>query len=618
MRSVKLAAGVGVVGWLAAGAVGATPTEPETLMNELQSASSCVMCHAFANPQELAGEPLVTAAAWQGGMMGNSARDPVFWAGVAIAQQDVPGGTTDCVRCHAPRAFLAGRGEAVAMDELVADDLSGVDCELCHRLLDDGVTPPGNARYVIDDVPAADGDIRKRGPWDYDDGLVPMHAWAPDPYMGDSRTCGTCHDVTTPSMRVDAGGQSMGILFGEQRTYSEWNNSGFAVADDPGFRSCQDCHMPKVDDVPGCAEFLSMETYHATGGRRHDLGGANRKMVEILKGVYGDAGDGTFEDVFFDIALESIDRTLADAATLTVTAPRAVDLTEGIAAIDVRVTNDSGHKLPTGYSEGRVMWLEVVGSYEGTVVYSSGRWLDGALEGDPQQRTYEAIAVEHASDERFHLLRNNRWVVDSRIPPAGMIADVETDPVGDRYTLGGDGKWPYWDDVSYAFPPAEVVDVTPEDDAMELSVRLLYVVNTPEYIEFLADANTINAAGQTVVDLFAEAGENAPLVLEEWSAMVPLTGLMPAQGTTTSGGESSGTSSGGVATSGGEVPTSSGEVPTSGGDVPTGGGSSGAGGSSESGTTDGSSGEGGCGCRTDGVTTWWLVGVVPLLRRRRR
>lgn len=595
---------------LAAGTARAAPTEPGELVNEMQTASSCVKCHAFANAPEQADDPFVSPVVWRGSIMGGSARDPVFWAGVAVAHQDAPGETTDCVRCHAPRAFVAGREAAIAMDELDPDDLSGVDCELCHRMLDDGVTPPGNARYTIDDVVGPDLDIPKRGPWEYGPGLVPMHGWAYDPYVGDSRMCGTCHDVTTPAMRVDADGNPLGVPFGEQRTYSEWKNSDFAAPGE-GFQSCQDCHMPAVADVAGCAEFNAMGETHPTGGRRHDLAGANRRMVELLKQLYGDAGEMEITDTVYDLALASIDRTLAEAATLEVVAPATVDLAAGIDAWTVTVTNETGHKLPSGYSEGRVMWLEVLGRVGEEVVYSSGRWIDGqGLEGDPQQRTYEALAVEHGSGVKFHLLRNNTWTVDSRIPPRGLKQDLETDPVGDRYALLPDQTWPHFDTVSYAFPPAQVVDPTPDDpaeDTMTLSVRLLYLINTPEYLQFLADENQTNDAGATALALYEGLGPAAPVVLAEWSQAVTVSGLLGPDDTS-SGGSSEG-DDGGPPTTGG----SSGPLPGT-----TGGGEGGSASGSESAGTGGGDEGGGCGCRGAAATPWWAAGLLLVGRRRRR
>jgi hypothetical protein len=604
------AATAGLVLWAAT--AGAAPTQPGQLTNAMQAADECNKCHAFANQGEQAAEPFVTPVAWQATMMGLAARDPVFWAGVAVAHQDEPGATAECVRCHAPRAYVGGREAAIGIDELQPDDLSGVDCELCHRLIEEVDTPAGDARYAIDDVLGGDGDVPKRGPWDYQVGEKPKHGFAEDPYMGSSRLCGTCHDVSTPRTRVDAGGNSLGVPFGEQRTYSEWLGSEFAAAG-PGFKSCQDCHMPAVADVAGCAELAAQGEVHATGGRRHDLSGANRRMVELLKQVYGDAGEKAIGDVFFDLALASIDRTLADAATLEVSGPAEVDLGVGLTGLAVKVTNNTGHKLPTGYSEGRVMWLEVTGRYGEQVVYSSGRWLEGqGLEDDGQLRSYEARAVEQASQVAFHLLRNDTWVVDSRIPPKGLKKNLETDPVGDRYALLPDQTWPNYDEVSYGFPAAMVVDATPDDagdDVMTLSVRLLYVVNTPEYVQFLVDENQTNEAGQTVADLFAGLGPVVPLELAAWSQMVPLRGLLVPSPESSSG--ESGSS--GVAPTTGEAGSSS----SSGAATSTSGGEASA---ASEGAGSGQSGDGGggCGCRTSGPLGG-LGGLALLgLRRRRR
>ena len=54
-------------------------------------------------------------------------------------------------------------------------------------------------------------------------------------------------------------------------------------------------------------------------------------------------------------------------------------------------------------------------------MYSSGAWdqAAGTIENDAQVRRYEAIGEDYADGTTFHLLRNNHWVVDSRIPALG-------------------------------------------------------------------------------------------------------------------------------------------------------------------------------------------------------
>ena len=276
----------------------ATPTQPGELVNDLFQAQQCAFCHGYNNAAaDLDDPPYSPFNTWQGTMMANAARDPVFWAGVAVAEVDDPEETEACVRCHSPRAFLDGNGGAVSLSELTSAEQDGVECEFCHRVIEDVGVEPGNAQYTISDELGPGGiNVPRRGPWDFTDGVPePPHDWVFDEYIGESRFCGTCHDVTTPAERVDDDGVGLGRSFNEQRTYSEWLGSAYAQPGDD-FASCQDCHMTAVPDKPGCSDHLNQYT-HATGGNRHDFNGANRFMLELLRNEYGDAGQGEVPSV---------------------------------------------------------------------------------------------------------------------------------------------------------------------------------------------------------------------------------------------------------------------------------------------------------------------------------
>ncbi|MCH9685263.1 MAG: hypothetical protein K0V04_27755 [Deltaproteobacteria bacterium] len=604
-------AGLGLLAALTSTSAHAVPTEPETLVNPLVETVACELCHGYSNPvADMDDPPYSPFQTWQGSLMANSARDPVFWAGVAVADADAPGETELCVRCHAPRAFLDGHGDVTAVDQLTLDEQSGVECELCHRAVEDIAVPPGNAMYTIDDVLEPGGtNVPRRGPWDYTDGVPePPHDWMFDSYIGTSRMCGTCHDVTTEAERVDDDGVGLGVPFNEQRTYTEWLRSDFAMPG-AGFSSCQDCHMPAIPDMPGCQAHVNQFT-HATGGRSHDLVGANRFMVELLQAEYGSAGANQVADFFFDNTLAAMDAFVTSAATLEVVGPAEVDLEQGLPGIAVTVTNNTGHKLPTGYSEGRVMWIEVLADYAGQRVYSSGAWdqASGQIEQDAQLRTYEGIAERYADGLNFHLLFNDHWVVDSRIPPLGLTPDLETDPVGDRYALLPNGTWPNFDQHSYDFgPDMMVTDATPgdtTDDELVVTVRLQYVINTTEYVEFLA--NNAGPAGSHVDTLFDLAGGAPPVTLAEQTLTIPIIGF-GAVSSTDSGGAPTTTDSG-VADS---TATTAGVTSLPGGTA-----------SDASGSTTGPGqlpGDEGCSCRTTGgAPAWWGLGLVLLWGRRRR
>lgn len=531
-RTLCLLSGLGL--GLAAPRAIASPTEPGALNVPLQAMDDCAMCHVFPNAPHMEGEARYDPMSYLPSLMANAARDPVFWGGVAIAAQDEPGGTEQCVRCHAPRAFLDGLGHATELDELPVAYQQGIDCALCHRMEDDGATPPGNAQYVVHDAPGTV--VPFFGPWNYEGAeLVPPHETASSDLLASSRLCGTCHDVSTERERVDPSGASLGTAFNEQRTYSEWLRSDYAQVGE-NFASCQDCHMPAVEDVAGCALFSEQGLRHEQGGRRHEMLGANRFMLTLLRDLYSSGIGGPVPDEMFAQALERTDEFLAGAATLEVDFPDAIDLQAGV-DLGVQVTNNTGHKLPSGYSEGRVMWLEVRVEHAGIVLMSSGRWdpsnasYPDGIEDDTQIRRYEGVAEDADDGTRLHLLRNNRWVVDNRIPPKGLQGHIDTDPVGERYSPLPDGSWPNQDEVEYSFEPFDVADPSEgEQGEATIRVRLLYLINTPSYIEFLGATNTTNASGERVGALFAERGGADPVLLAEFSKSVPVAGFVEMNG----------------------------------------------------------------------------------------
>ena len=122
----------------------------------LEPVTSCSTCHGGYDKQH---EPL---RAWQGSMMAHAARDPLFWAALAVAEQDfvanetawtnlMPASTPErggageyCLRCHTPGAWVAGRSTPTNGSALAGDDFDGVSCDTCHRLVDP-VTAEGQA-----------------------------------------------------------------------------------------------------------------------------------------------------------------------------------------------------------------------------------------------------------------------------------------------------------------------------------------------------------------------------------------------------------------------------------------------------------------------------------------
>ncbi len=86
----------------------------------------CSACHAV--------DPILPM--WQGTMMANASRDPLFWACLAIAEQDAPGSGDLCQRCHIPKAWLDGRSDPTDGSAVLPGDMTGVSCNFCHRMVD--------------------------------------------------------------------------------------------------------------------------------------------------------------------------------------------------------------------------------------------------------------------------------------------------------------------------------------------------------------------------------------------------------------------------------------------------------------------------------------------------
>jgi hypothetical protein len=159
-------------------------------------------------------------------------------------------------------------------------------------------------------------------------------------------------------------------------------------------------------------------------------------------------------------------------------------------AVEVRITNLTGHKLPTGYPEGRRMWIHLR-AYDssGSLVYESGKYdpATGTLVNSPEPKVYEArlgMSTELSSllglptepdGSSFFFVLNNMVVKDNRIPPRGY----------DSQAFDEDGLRPvmpqpyptgqYWDTSVYNVPR----------DAVRVSAALYYQVASREYIEFL-------------------------------------------------------------------------------------------------------------------------------------
>lgn len=495
-------------------------TQPNGLADgaPLDNSRACgITCHFSRDTGTLSAMPYDT---WIGSMMGNTMRDPLFLAALTVAEQDRPGVGDWCLRCHTPPGFVGGRTRRTMNSargvDLDSSDRDGVTCDSCHRMVE--TTNLGNAQYVFSPTET------RFGPYAMIESI--RHPGATSTWLPDSRMCATCHEITNPVQPLRrADGTDTGQRFPLDTTYNEWARSAYAVAGSPDAATCVDCHMPRF----GMPAFVStnMTAMRRDNPRRHDMVGANAWGLRVLAAMRDDVASGEFYDPdtipLYEAGARRAEAMLRNAVSVEIrTAPtmaRAGDRIEVLA----RVTNRSGHRVPTGYGDGRRMWLEVAfvesdgfetvlsGAYDNATAH-----LDTA---DTQLKVYEQHAGRIGMGSELHLALHDTIISDTRLPPKGYRPLPGHEPVGVDYSGGEGGALRHWDDARYMFTVPRTVNGN-----VRLRVRARFQVTTREYVEFLASANRTDDRGRELLRRYEASGRAAPSNMAEATQMITITG----------------------------------------------------------------------------------------------
>jgi len=539
------------------------------------------------------------------------------------SRPSVDGMADMCLRCHSPVGWLEGRSSNLTGMAFLEKDLFGVQCHFCHRLVDpkkvspdpdwtnilsgldtESLVPPtfGNGMYV------ADPKQTRRGPYGSSELAYIEHLnqlvgstldWedigtgADDHPVFDSdfhrsgNLCGTCHDVSNPKDCAPGADEAdVQDCFPIERTWSEWSESKYATEGEAG--NCQSCHMSgphngigfgaACEQGPAFGHLNDVHFHDLTGGnawipgailymkQRYDdcvaagVGcvGAELAFKQAVDGLYPPAGSSPYHGVNVTALAEGEERarrTLRRSATLEV---------EAIAPdLELKLTNRTGHKLPTGYPEGRRLWLNVKfiaadgsllaesGEYDaGTgrlfhdqnlnpvtadhpwdvAEYTDGTGTGTTVAGSSRPtKVWEARVGWDGSDcvepdpadcpEEFHFVLNNEVLMDNRIPPEGWDptgfadkrASVAVPAVYAANGWQGDyietGTPVHWDRFSYPLPAG----------TDRVRTTLYYQTASREYIEALRDDNqgTLTAGGfnrgTLLHHVWEQTGRSAPV-----------------------------------------------------------------------------------------------------------
>ncbi|HSN78397.1 MAG TPA: hypothetical protein VL334_25285, partial [Anaerolineae bacterium] len=387
---------------------------------------------------------------------------------------------------------------------------------------------------------------------------VQMHGIEYSRFHKSKYYCASCHDVSNPvlanlgadpSQPLPSETQSASAYFPVERTFSEFMLSDygqqggaaglgpFAPAvfatsrPDNKIAACQDCHMadqPGRGASPNYGALLrtgdpatSDSTEHPYSGQPvHDMTGGNVWAPTLLAStvpsspnydpvnaaLLGQGASMLTLDLNYGLGLNS--------AALLAGAQRAQSKLERAAVIEAvsfdptsgslsfRVQNQTGHKLITGYLEGRRMFVGIkvygpdtsliyeINPYDAAAGTLKGLGAAGSPPLEPgeahlDELVYEALMGSSLTGEQktqHFVLSDERWK-DNRIPPLGFdMAGAparQTEPVWQGAIDPG-----FFSAAEYA-GGYDAITVTIPVTAAIVDIGLYYQTTSREYVEFL-------------------------------------------------------------------------------------------------------------------------------------
>lgn len=393
--------------------------------------------------------------------------------------------------------------------------------------------------------------------------------------------CATCHDVSNPAL-ANSGKSGLSSLpsednsaysyFHVERTWSEFMLSAYGqdggAATNPEFQvqgapdithaaKCQDCHMRDVVGAGANKKGVPVRpddsTEHPNSGQPlHDLTGGNAWISFILASL--DSNGPVYDPVNYDLlgqgpAVLTLDLTagqspLNNGAELLAGAERAKqqlklaatikDLKYTGGKVSFKIQNNSGHKLISGFPEGRRMFINVkFKDASGTTVYEINPYdyAVGTLKGLPHSASSPPLGPNEAyvdelvyevhpssdltvEDHTFHFVLATGRYKDNRIPPKGFDIDMADERMSEPVVSGSSAPG-YFTAQEYA-GGYDAISLSAPSGAASAEVTLYYQGTSREYIEFLRDE--IRGTGNTTLPASAYIIQTDPFFnqLKAW------------------------------------------------------------------------------------------------------
>ncbi|MCX7679909.1 MAG: cytochrome c family protein [Spirochaetes bacterium] len=307
-----------------------------------------------------------------------------------------------CVVCHAPIGYFSGFPKKVSQERDNASKIAeivkkGVQCDFCHSAT--GAYAIYNNQMKLDPGYGEANPGIKRGP--FKDSHSDFHKSEFSEFHTSSEICGVCHDVRH-------------VAFGTklETTYEEWSKSPYNAKDPKERVTCQGCHMYHRPGVPatGSTERPKNPGVAAIGGPprehifTHYFVGGN--VAIPLR--HGDA-----------LKAKMAEERLKHAARISIIDSQLHNRKIGIIIENI----GAGHYLPTGLTDIRQMWLEVVvKDIKGKIIFSSGvADSKGYLPTDTV--IFNTVFGDGKGKAVSNIAKAREILKDHRIPPKGKVEE---------------------------------------------------------------------------------------------------------------------------------------------------------------------------------------------------
>lgn len=372
-------------------------------------------------------------------------------------------------------------------------------------------------------------------------------------FIRTSEFCGSCHDLSVPVLNHG---------MPEQRTYTEWKYSSYGTYGTPDTQKrCQDCHMPTMkheyaDNAPISLNpdpvisgfFPYGKDRNPNGGTSfHKFGGANRDLPDMMTLLYPEVdleviGAPTLKDTRIFPGMMSDRSSMwerakrnTDVMTNGAVTAEIVGISEptpGNYQVQVKVTNNAGHRIPSGYPDGRRLWVSLKVASGSTTVYESGHYDNAtatlyndssktdfarALGSSISQANNAVMVYERKTgttngDGTYSMsvsLLNEAILFDNRIPPSGYGKD-DYFAAGTKFiTYTGSENQAIPADDYNRYPNNQNFDLITysfsADPGLPLEARaeVYWQTHSREFMEFLKSNDTSTLAPQGPPSVFA-------------------------------------------------------------------------------------------------------------------